>query len=100
MSKRELRWSPWYQAIFAKFMCAEAPRSKRIHCPSPDADQRVPGKPSSVLAGTLPSLALAVAEITGRRTSGPAIATELQAASAAHTEPRSQPLLPPIFNVC
>src|ERR1043166_7531534 len=42
-----------------------APRSKRIHCPSPWADQRVTSEPSTALAATLPSSALAVTEATG-----------------------------------
>src|SRR5688572_20665612 len=37
-----------------------APRSYRIHWPSPAADHRVARLPSTVFAGTFPSLALAV----------------------------------------
>src|SRR5436190_24180836 len=44
--------------------CRLAPRSKRIHCPSPAADQRVARLPSTVLAAPLPlpSSALAVTD--------------------------------------
>src|SRR5688572_93927 len=37
-----------------------APRSRRSHCPSPLADQRVDRLLSTALAGTLPSFVLAV----------------------------------------
>src|SRR5207249_7995724 len=46
-------------------MAASAPRSYRIHWPSPCADQRVARLLSSVFCGTLPSFALARADATG-----------------------------------
>src|ERR1043165_7065810 len=58
MSNRALRRSPLYQAILTEPTLVGEPRSKRIHCPSPFADQRVVRDPSRVLAGKFPSLAL------------------------------------------
>src|SRR5438128_5499234 len=45
-------------------MAASAPRSYRIHWPSPCADQRVARLLSRVFCGTLPSLALATTATT------------------------------------
>src|SRR6266550_6492364 len=46
-------------------MAASAPRSYRIHWPSPCADQRVARLLSSVFCGALPSFALATTEAAG-----------------------------------
>src|SRR6266513_3912460 len=46
-------------------MAASAPRSYRIHWPSPEADQRVARLLSSVFCGMLPSSPLARTEATG-----------------------------------
>src|SRR6266705_4392565 len=48
-------------------MFASAPRSYRIHWPSPCADQRVARLLSSVFCGRLPSFALATTEVAGSR---------------------------------
>src|SRR5437867_13154202 len=66
MSKCALRLSPRYQAMFTPSMAVSAPRSWRIHWPSPDADQRVARLLSSVFCGTLPSSPLATTGATGR----------------------------------
>src|SRR5439155_507049 len=46
-------------------MATSAPRSYRIHWPSPCADQRVARVLSSVFCGRLPSFALATTEVAG-----------------------------------
>src|SRR5207244_11656755 len=54
-----------YQAMLTALVAVSAPRSYRIHWPSPYADQRVARLLSSVFCGTLPSFPLAVTESTG-----------------------------------
>src|SRR5881396_3102026 len=65
MSKYAMRVSPRYQATAARSMSTRAPRSYRIHWPSPCADQRVARLLSSVFCGRLPSFALATTDTTG-----------------------------------
>src|SRR5256885_16163722 len=66
MSKCVLRVSPMYQAMLTALMAVSAPRSYRIHWPSPYADQRVAGLLSSVFCGMLASFPLvAVAATAG-----------------------------------
>src|SRR5688572_4634751 len=59
-SKRLRRLSPAYAATPRWLTRLTAPRSKRSHWPTPEADQRVDSLSSTVLAGTLPSWLLAV----------------------------------------
>src|SRR2546425_12350689 len=65
MSKDATRVSPRYHAMPRRFRAASAPRSYRIHWPSPCADQRVARLLSSVFCGTLPSFALATTDAAG-----------------------------------
>src|SRR5262245_5423724 len=58
--KSFVRTLPRYQAIANEQRVFAAPRSSCIHEPLPRFDHRVPRLPSSVFAGTLPSLPIAV----------------------------------------
>src|SRR5215208_5831778 len=60
-----VRTSPSKNAIFTKLTVFDDPRSRRIHWPSPCADQRVARLPSTAFAGTLPSSVLAVTDVPG-----------------------------------
>src|SRR6185369_7468857 len=95
MSNRAIRSLPSYHAIFAEATVRREPRSKRIHCPFPCADQRVAREPSKVFAGTFPSLALAAAEmIESRMGSAPITLTHHITVNA---ESALTSLFPPIF---
>src|SRR5436190_21980211 len=93
MSNRALRWSPLYQAILTEPTLVGAARSKRIHCPSPFADQRVVREPSSALAGKFPSLALSEVVTGGRRSEIAPITLPAQAVATTITANSTQPSL-------
>src|SRR3954466_13191831 len=71
-----------------------APRSKRSHCPSPLADQRVFRLPSTTFAGTLPSLLLAVTEDPGMAILTPPVVISLTTTSLSCVGGLSQAIAP------
>src|SRR5262245_35855509 len=77
------------------------PRSKRIHWPSPWADQRVAIEPSNALAGVCPSSALADADKIGiQSATAPITLPGKTIATATHTHSEAITLFSSVPNDC